>query len=140
MHSARHLALSAVILGITVTGCTSDDQASHARSEGPCESRLCQTYEDGFEVGEKALQSQEEVTLSPAERDSLPVNDGSGDSAVAADAAVAKILCDERAEEYAENLVSVENSEDYQEAFMEGCVDGATPLLSGKPNRYKYEG
>lgn len=139
MQAARHLTLGVIILGITATGCTSDNQASSAASEGPCESRLCQTYENGFEVGEKALQEQEEVTLSPAERDSLPENDGSRDSAVEADAAVAEILCDEKSEEYAENLESPESPEDHQEAFRDGCVDGVTPFLSGKPGRYKYE-
>ncbi|MFJ5785363.1 hypothetical protein [Streptomyces hydrogenans] len=97
-------------------------------------------YEQGFVAGEEALTNREQVTLSSAERAQLPVSDGSAAGAIEADVAVARILCKRKAVKFSkEDPLGVDRPE-YREAFFDGCLDGATPLLSGKPSRHKYEG
>ncbi|KAA6216424.1 hypothetical protein CP979_05290 [Streptomyces filamentosus] len=130
-----------VPLLVALAACSGGDPAPAASpSEQPCTTELCRTYEQGYVTGDEALGNREQVTLSPGERARLPVSDGSAAGAVEADTAVARILCKRRAVEYSkEDPLGVDRPE-YREAFFDGCMDGATPFLSGKPSRYKYEG
>ncbi|MEU5160814.1 hypothetical protein AB0G74_14580 [Streptomyces sp. NPDC020875] len=141
MRKAANLLLGMVVLGLAGTGCASGDGKSAAgeRPEEPCTNSLCESYEAGYAVGEKALTEKAEVTLSPAQRDRLPRYDGSRGSAFAADGAVADILCERAADDYTDTDAVTTDIPEHEEAFTTGCTDGATPLLSGKPNRYQYE-
>ncbi|KIF77339.1 hypothetical protein QR77_32740 [Streptomyces sp. 150FB] len=140
MGAARYVLPGLVLLGLAVTGCASSDQSQSSAdaSERPCTSSLCKSYEAGFAVGDKALTSREEVGLSPDQQDSLPQSDGSAQGAIKADMAVADILCDRKADDYMDTNLAADTPE-HREAFATGCMDGATPLLSGKPNRYLYD-
>ncbi|MEU3597528.1 hypothetical protein ABZ714_02140 [Streptomyces sp. NPDC006798] len=141
MRKAGNLLLGMAVLSLAVTGCASDDgkSASDERPEAPCTNSLCESYEAGYAVGEKALGESAEVTLSPAQRDRLPRYDGSRDSAFAADGAVADIFCERAADDYTDTDAVTTDIPEHEEAFTTGCTDGGAPFLSGKPNRFHYE-
>ncbi|MFE1349550.1 hypothetical protein [Streptomyces sp. NPDC058757] len=85
------------------------------------------------------MTGSEAVKLSAEERARIPESDGSAAGAARADAAVARIFCQQQRRKAVQDEALFENTQEHRDAFMDGCVDGATPFV-GKMSRSKYEG
>ncbi len=131
-----------VPLLVAINGCSRGGGPSSMAtpSDPPCETELCRTYEEGYLIGDTALSSGNRVTLSPAERAQIPVSDGSPAGAVDSDMAVIRIFCRQEVRTYVKDDPLAVNLPEYREAFFDGCIDGATPFLSEKTLRNKYDG
>ncbi|MCX5229698.1 hypothetical protein [Streptomyces sp. NBC_00233] len=80
------------------------------------------------------------MTLTPEERAQIPVSDGSGAGAAESDMALTRIFCKQKVREYEQDDPMAVDLPEYREAFFDGCTDGATPFLSVKMLRDKYDG
>lgn len=138
-HGSWRLAVCLPLL-LTVAACggASSPTPAATQSDPPCTTELCRTYERGYGVGEAALTNEQSVTLTEAEKASLPVSDGTAAGAMDADMAVVHIFCERETRKHTRTL-DYETSEE-REAYLDGCLDGATPFVSIKLRRGKYDG